>query len=121
MIHQVIRSLILLSIAQSIESFQCRYKFESRTSTHLLQMQQTTRGNDDASERRTPSNKRQAIRWVIQGVERCLAEQQLPSVPENSSIRFRKKNDERIYTYKRREDARQVQYLFCATNNRTII
>jgi len=108
---------ILLSDILSSQSFQYPYKEMHTPSMRAFQMKPRFTENEETTERRTPANKRQAINWVIQGVERCLAEQQLPSPPENNGIRFRKKkNSNRVYTYNRREDASLVDALYLMVN-----
>lgn len=80
-----------------------------------MQMTPQTREKEQSTKKRSPVNKKQALKWVIQGVERCLAQQQLQVPPDSNSIRFRK-NDERVYTYKRREDASLVDALYLLLN-----
>ena len=110
------RCFLLLSGILSSQSFQYPFKVTHKPSMWVFQMKSRIDENEKTTKRRTPANKRQAIKWVVQGVERCLADQQLPSPPENGSIRFRKKNHNRVYTYKRREDASLVDALYLMVN-----
>ncbi|KAL3780889.1 hypothetical protein HJC23_009935 [Cyclotella cryptica] len=72
---------------------------------------------DQPSKKRNPANKRQAIKWIVQGVEKCLADQELPLPPTNITCnRFRKNNAEKLYTYRRREDASLVDALYLLAN-----
>lgn len=77
--------------------------------------------NEQNNQKRTPRNKRMVLRWVVQGVERCLAEQELTSAPTNPRTRFRNNGAERIYTYRRREDASLVDALYLLVNAKSMI
>ena len=104
----------MLSAILPSQSFHSSPKLKNVPSAHLHMTQHQFETGDKAIKRRPPANKRQAIKWVVQGVERCLAEQQLPAPPNNSRTRFR--NYERVYTYKRREDASLVDALYLLVN-----
>ena len=106
--------LMMLGAILPIQSFHSPFKLRSMPSVHLHMLQQRSEVRNEAAKRRSPANKRQAIKWVVQGVERCLAEQQLPAPPDNSRTRFR--NYERVYTYRRREDASLVDALYLLVN-----
>lgn len=114
MCHKVLHWFILIGVALYGHSLQCPYKVKGRPLVHVHKMQ-SSQAREPAAKRRTPANKRQAIKWVVQGVEKCLADQQLLSPPDRSSSRFRK-NGDRIYTYKRREDASLVDALYLLVN-----
>jgi hypothetical protein len=112
--RQACSCLLLLSIVHHVQSFQFTHQVK-QISQVQMQMTPQTREKEQSTKRRSPVNKKQALKWVIQGVERCLAQQQLQVPPDSNSIRFRK-NDERVYTYKRREDASLVDALYLLLN-----
>ncbi|KAL7521227.1 hypothetical protein ACHAWX_007624, partial [Stephanocyclus meneghinianus] len=112
------RCLILLGVISFGQSFQyqLRQTLKRQQPIHRLHEQSRLEGKDQTNKKRNPANKRQSIRWIVEGVEECLAEQELPPPADSSRNRLRKNNAEKEYTYRRREDASLVDALYLLAN-----
>lgn len=102
----MMRLLIVLQAAALINSFSTvATNTKSHGAPSLLQLGAWKDQSKNKSPRRTPPNKRTSIKWVIQGVEKCLAE-------EGESQHGGKPR----YSYRRHIDASLVDALYLMVN-----
>ena len=104
MTSMMMRLLLILRTAVVINSFSTvTINRKNHGAPSLLQLNAMNNQNKHTP-RRTPPNKRTSIKWVIQGVEKCLAE-------ENESSPS-KHGGKLSYSYRRRVDASLVDALY---------
>lgn len=74
----------------------------------LMQLHARNNQNKNTTPGRTPPNRRTSIKWVIQGVEKCLADEDQPSPSKHGG--------KPSYCYRRRVDASLVDALYLMAN-----
>lgn len=109
MISAKFRLLLLLQIASFIDSFSSVPVINRRIcgDSSLLQLYARNNLNKNIPLKTSPNKRRTSMKWVIQGVEKCLAEK------EKS---FVKHSGKPIYSYRRRMDASLVDALYLMVN-----
>ena len=103
MITMILRLLIILQIAAVINSFSTVAVNRNRAASSMLQLNAKNNQKKINRIRATSNKRRTSIKWVIQGVEKCLAEED-----ESSS----KHGGKKTYSYRRRIDASLVDALY---------
>ncbi|KAL7495869.1 hypothetical protein ACHAWT_005108 [Skeletonema menzelii] len=102
----MMRLLLILQITAGINSFSTvEINAKNSGASKLLQLDAWNNPSKHKSPRRTPPNRRTSIKWVIQGVEKCLAEEDVS-----------KHGGKPKYTYRRRIDASLVDALYLMAN-----
>jgi pentatricopeptide repeat protein len=104
MITMMLRLVIILQIAAVIKSFSTVAVNRNRAASSLLQLNAKNNQKKVNPIRATSNKRRTSMKWVIQGVEKCLAEED-----ESSSS---KHGGKKTYSYRRRIDASLVDALY---------
>eukprot|EP00985_Skeletonema_marinoi_P003042 scaffold1267_cov117-Skeletonema_marinoi.AAC.2 len=105
----MMRLLLILQMAAVINSFSTVVINKKHGASSLLQLH--ARNNNQRKNntpRRSPPNRRMSIKWVIQGIEKVLAEECEPSSSNHGG--------KPKYSYKRRIDASLVDALYLMAN-----
>ena len=102
----MMRLLIVLQMATVINPFSnVVITTKSHGAPSLLQLDARNNHSKNKSPRKSPPNRRTSIKWVIQGVEKCLAEEGEPQYGGKPR-----------YSYRRRIDASLVDALYLMAN-----